>query len=42
MKKGLDEYTQRKLKDVEFRRIVTDGYDRFGKDADFIEEQKVI
>ena len=41
MKVGLDQYTQRKLKEVEFRRIVTDGYDRFAKDPDYIAERKV-
>jgi hypothetical protein len=41
MKKGLDLYTQRKLKEVEFRRIVNDGYDRFATDPDYIAERKV-
>jgi hypothetical protein len=39
-KKGLDQYQKRKFKQVEFRRMVTDGYDRFGHDEDYKEEQK--
>ena len=41
MKAGIDNYTQKKLKQVEFRRITWDGFDRFGADEDYIEERKL-